>query len=703
MVQRRFRPKKNRTTEFSEVPGLVKLWVLRLLAPLGGHREFVKNDGFQNDALARFLGLSEWLDGDGYDIDRRSALAALRKMHQQCEHDTPRQANGSTYLTANITKLSELAGLSETDRRILQFTVFIHSEQLLEDAADYLGALSSGKLQQVLAQLLDAPEHDIRTALSADGLLATSGLVKVDRQGTGMLRHKLDLLSTGFADAMLYSDAEPVSLLRDIVVPSKPTRLALEDFEHIRQSLAILLPYLRHALAEQRPGVNILLYGVPGTGKSELSRLMAKELACELFEVAGEDHDGDPLTGDRRMRAFSAAQRFLSRRRVLILFDEVEDVFGQRSSPFGFFTAPAPSRKAWINQMLEGNTIPALWVTNSVELLDHAFIRRFDLVIEMPIPPQRQRERIVRSAGADMLPEAAIRRIACADHLAPAVITRAVSVVKCIQDELKGKDIPATVEHLIGNTLAAQGHRPLKPEEAQRAAGAYDPAFINADADLVKVAKGLARTRSGRLCLSGPPGSGKTGFGQWLAEKLEVPLCVKTASDLISSYVGGTEQNIAEAFRGAGQQGALLLIDEVDSFLQDRRRAQRTWEVTGVNEMLTRMESFAGVFIATTNMMPLIDQAALRRFDLCVTFDYLSPEQAWRLLQRHCKALGLSAPGRHLKAAIANLRILTPGDFAAVVRQTRFNTVRTPAAFIEALEQHCRLKDDSDRKAIGFF
>lgn len=88
-----------------------------------------------------------------------------------------------------------------------------------------------------------------------------------------------------------------------------------------------------------------------------------------------------------------------------------------------------------------------------------------------------------------------------------------------------------------------------------------------------------------------------------------IPLLIKRASDLMSMWVGENEQNIALAFKEAEQDGALLLIDEVDSFLQDRRGAKNSWEVTLVNEMLTQMEAFSGVFIASTNLMDGLDQA----------------------------------------------------------------------------------------------
>ncbi len=97
------------------------------------------------------------------------------------------------------------------------------------------------------------------------------------------------------------------------------------------------------------------------------------------------------------------------------------------------------------------------------------------------------------------------------------------------------------------------------------------------------------------------------------------------------------------------------MIDEVDSFLSDRRAAQRSWEVSMINEMLTQMESFSGIFIASTNLMDGLDQAALRRFDLKAKFDFLSDEQVWKLFVRHCRKLGLPHRKKALPLQLATL------------------------------------------------
>lgn len=143
------------------------------------------------------------------------------------------------------------------------------------------------------------------------------------------------------------------------------------------------------------------------------------------------------------------------------------------------------------------------------------------------------------------------------------------------------------------------------------------------------------------------------------------------------------------------------MIDEVDSFLRDRGQARQSWEVTMVNEMLTRMEAYPGIFIASTNLMDNLDPAALRRFDLKVGFSFLKPQQSELLFHRYTASLGLEAASPADLQRLHTLGMLTPGDFAAVVRQHRFRPLVTPAAFVAALAQECALKAPVSR-SIGF-
>ena len=682
-----------------DIPPIVHLWLFRLLVPLGVHREFVQKDGFSNDTFAELLGLGDWIDSANRDFDQKTIRAELRKLHYAAERKW-HNAGAPSCLQKNVARLSKLVGLSQTDCRILEFAVLIQNERLLNETADWLGQLSSVKVFHVLSVLLDLAEQEIRLCLSAEGVLAKSGLVSVGRTGTETLRGKLDLLSHNFADIIFSSDADPVGLLRDTVTLGSLPQLTIADYAHISPSLSLLRPYLKHAITSGRSGVNVFLHGEPGTGKSQLAKVLAKELDCELFEVASEDADGDPVKGEQRLRAFRVAQGFFGQRRALIVFDEAEDVFSDQGGFFGGKSI-AQTRKAWVNRILGENSIPTLWLSNSIGGVDPAFIRRFDMVFEIPVPPKKQRERIVEDVCADLLDASSVVRIAASESLAPAVVARAASVVRSIRDELGEMGATAAVELLINNTLEAQGHRQIQKHDPSRLPDIYDPAFIHADSDLAKVAAGLVKSRSGRLCLYGPPGTGKTAYGRWLAEQMGVRLLVKRASDLMSKWVGGNEKNIARAFKQAEQENALLLIDEVDSFLLDRRGAQHSWEVSSVNEMLTQMESFSGVFIASTNLMEGLDQASLRRFDLKVKFDFLKPEQAWELLRRHCSKLAIVTPQPQQLTRLMRLHNLTPGDFAAVVRQSQFRPITSSADLVSALEAECAIKDGA-KAAIGF-
>ena len=683
----------------SEVPPIVRLWLVRLMVDLGAHREFVGEHGFSNDSTAQAIGLGDWIDCSRQEYDRKAILSDLRRIHKQVE-STHGASTVPATLRNNVDRLAKLVGLSATDCRILEFAVLIRSESVLDEACDRLGTLTSIKVFHALSILLDIPEAEIRSSLNAHAVLGKSGLVAVDRSGATYMLSKLDLLSDHFADLILSCDVEPVGLLRDTVHQGGPATLVLNDYRHIDESLQILLPYLRNSLATGRKGVNVYVHGSPGTGKSELARTLAADLGCELFEVASEDSDGDPVNGERRLRAYRAAQSFFVQRKALLVFDEVEDVFNDGDGFFGR-KSTAQTRKAWINRMLEENTVPTIWLSNSIGGMDRAFVRRFDIVIELTVPPRKQREQIILQACAGLLDAKQVSRIAEAEELAPAVVTRAAAVVRSIDADLTAFGVAHAVEHLVSSTLEAQGHQPLQRNNADRLPEIYDPLLIHADADLVDVANGLIQSKSGRLCLYGPPGTGKTAFGRWLAGHLGAPLLVKRASDLMSKWVGENEKNIARAFRQAEQDGALLLIDEVDSFLQDRRGAKAGWEASLVNEMLTQMESFSGVFIASTNLMTGLDQAALRRFDLKVKFDFLRASQAVDLFTRHCSQLNIDPPSATHVNRISHMAKLTPGDFAAVARQNRFRPIRSAQGLLIALEAECAIKEGA-KSGIGF-
>lgn len=672
----------------------VRQWILIMLVPLGGMHSYSYNE-VVNDALLQAL----------FNFDDPEIELCKAELHAMLRKEYRRHCSQRTHLPdvlqRNVAELAKLVDLNTVESCIVEFAVALSMDSRLSDAAELLNELNTAKLFYSLATLLDCTETQIRTALSRDGTLMRTGIFNLRNFDHVALVSKLDVLSASFADTLYCGTVSPDALLRDEIKRSSQAQLKIKDYSSLSAHLDILLPYLKHSLKQRNAGVNILLHGEPGTGKTELARLLAQLNQCQLFEVASEDSEGDAVSSQRRLDAYRAAQHFFANNDSMLVFDEVEDIFSEAS--FDFFApraALAGKNKAWINQLLEHNSIPTVWISNSIHRMDPAFVRRFDFVIEVPLPNKEQRIKILKRYSKDLLDKKTLQHLANQEQLSPAVIERAARVISSIAPQLES---PAqSMQLLINSTLTSQGHSTGEPEKKQSKTQGYDPAFIRADIDLAGLTAGLLAHPSARLCLYGPPGTGKTAYGHWLAEQLDKPLIIKRASDLLAPYVGENEQNIAAAFKQAEKEQAVLMIDEVDSFLSDRRAAHRSWEVSMVNEMLTQMESFSGIFIASTNLMDGLDQAALRRFDLKAKFDFLSTEQVWKLFVRHCKQLGLPYGKKALPQQLAAVEYLTPGDFAAVTRMARFHPLQSAEAFIQALSNEASHKEQVKKRRIGF-
>ena len=672
-----------------------KLWLFRILIPLKGSREFYHRNGMVSDTVAEACGLERWINHKNFDS--QEATRELRRLHRKAELN-PGPAPRNRILTENIKKVASLLGLTKLDCEILEFVTLLHQVELLEECADLLGHVSAVDLPKILSVLLRAPKAKIQIALSSKSALIGSGLLQPIPHERNSLSSMLSPLSASFVIGMLSKSGSPLRLFNESVKMSSPAHLRLADYEHVATEVDILVKYLRQSLARKRIGVNILLHGEPGTGKTQLAKAIAKKLRAKLFEVSCEDNNGDELSGLQRLTGYRCGQSFLSGQHELILFDEIEDVFA--SIRRGGFDSASPVGKAWMIRLLEENPVPTLWLTNSLACIDAAYRRRFDVVIELAVPGRTQRRKIAAAACSDFIDTAGLNRLAASRQLSPAVINRAASVVSLIRDDLAAENCQPAVELLINNTLSCMG-KPRISAVPTNLSQVYDPGCVEADVDLLSIAAGLARKKKGRICLSGPPGTGKSAYARWVAEQCKVEIMEQRASDLISKWVGETEEKIAAAFQNAKTERAMLLFDEVDSFLQDRRGARASWEVTQVNEMLVQMENFDGIFAATTNLMHGLDQAALRRFDLKVQFGYLRPEQAWALLEQYSKLLRLSKPKQDLKRILTSLANLTPGDFATAVRRHHFDPIATPQGFIAILQAECHAKEDA-RSSIGF-
>jgi len=682
------------------LPELLQLWLLRMLVLLDGSDSWRSSITYELQRLGPALGLAHALPQEEPADENPARLqklwiARLRAIEGRAnEYQTPE------VLARNVQRVADLIGLHPVEVRIIEFSVLLKANHKLKLGAARLGDLDKSQVLHALSTILDIPLTAIRQALHPQARLAQSSLLTINSGYSDTLDDKLKLLSESLHAKLIDDDVQPESWLQHMIYKAEPAHLKLEDYGHVGKTLKILRPYLKQATETSAAGVNIFLYGPPGTGKTQLSKLLAQDCGSDLYEVSSEDEDGDAMSGAHRIKALNAANGLLKQRKAMLLFDEAEDVFN--TGKFSVFLSgkEKPSIKGHINRLLEQNALITIWVCNTASV-DPAYVRRFDVVLELSIPPKAQRQRIIESTCNGMLAAPAVARMADSENLSPAVVARASKVIHSVRSQIDAETAASSLELLINHTLLAQGYTGIARQNASCLPAVYNPDYINSKENLQAITHQLTMHQCGRLCLYGPPGTGKTAFARWLADQLQMPLQMRRASDLFDKYVGGSEKRIAQAFTQAQDEGALLLIDEMDSFLQSRQKARARWELSQVNEMLTQIEAFSGLLIATTNLMGTLDVAALRRFDLKLCFDYLRPTQAEQMLIHCCNQLGLAAPSTGDIGLVRRLDQLTPGDFATVMRQHSFRPLQSPSHMVTALTDESALKPSAKRQ-MGF-
>jgi len=709
-------------------------------------RRCVANDNWKghealtgNDFLARYgMWRGPYEEGtlffylDEYAKDQpKDLLTLLSATGDWLTHALKKQ---STLVEKNIDALAGLLQLNKAERALLLYGTLARYQRDLRSILVEFKVNNAPEAYAAIAQVAGVNASEVGEALRAGSRLERIGLVE-----NLISEHNI----TDLADLMKVSEKLPPVLMREyrdqaelmavFTRPSSKSALTLSDFSFVEDDTRVLCRLLGNAVARKEAGVNVLLYGPPGTGKTELAKVVAQAAGLELFEVEYADRDGNSLSGRDRYRSLQIAQVFLKgSAQSALLFDEVEDVFPPISSEAAQLLAraeqvAAPSSgsvngKAWVNQILESNTVPTIWVTNRIEQIDPAFRRRFAYHLELKSPPPGAREGVVRKTleGVEVS-DAFVAKLTARKGLTPAQIRTAVRFAGLVGADvvqttpviagvaaaatLESSPVEKLIERQLKNADQALGSR-TDSLPTRRMVTQYDLSMLNIESrfDIPRIVEALKARGHGSLCFYGAPGTGKTALGEHIAAAIEKPLIIKQASDLMSKYVGETEQQMAAMFREAESEKAVLLLDEADSFLQDRRGAQRTYEVTEVNEMLQGMERYNGIFVCTTNLLDRLDQAALRRFTFKIKFKPLTPSQRETMFEVEALAGDATLFTAEIRSRLALMDQLCPGDFAAVKRQSVILDAELGALeFLEQLEAEHRIKPEvRENRGMGF-
>ncbi len=629
-------------------------------------------------ALSEWAGAHwEWLLGRPLAEEEKPELQPLLRLLD----DAPASDGAMPHALSLADALGEMLGFEPLDRQLLRLMIAIARFPRLAALAQIAGRHI--ELATLLGEMAGA-DPDRAAGAVRQSAVQRLGLASFQQRRYG---HEIDVQLRWAIEQML--DCEPPAgeeIIDALVGPRQPASLSLDDFGAVADA-DFLLRLLAGALRDRAAGVNILIHGPPGTGKTELARTLAAAVGATLHAIGEADGEGEEPNRWERLCNLRLAQRLLGERgNTLLLFDEMEDLIGDAQPGFGDWMTKREGSKVFVNRMLETNGVPVIWTSNTIGNVDPAILRRMSFVLKLDTPSAGTGRRMLARIAADegVAPGEGFDRLLFRAPEAATVLRTALRSARLAGDEQGGvRPAEALVRALRGGELPLEGE------------GMLDLDLFEADVSIEGLIGRLATQEATdvSLLLTGVPGTGKTALAHHLARALDRPLLVKRASDLLSRWVGGTEEAIAEAFCEARARGGVLLFDEVDSLLFDRGTARTNWEVSQVNELLSWLDRHPLPVVAATNHAWKLDPAVLRRFVFKLELRSLGGQRAARAFERF---FGCAAP-----ASLAEVNRLTPGDFAVVARQLRHDPAAHAREIVERLRREVAAKPEAAGR-LGF-
>ena len=228
-------------------------------------------------------------------------------------------------------------------------------------------------------------------------------------------------------------------------------------------------------------GTSFILYGPPGTGKTRLVSLLAQDLQWDLVVLTPADFLSEGGLGSIHRAAQNVFEDLLRLRRVVVLFDECEELFKRRDPPGERVPrAEAYAASRTESAFLTAAMLPGLqrlhdqhWVvfvlatnTTSLEELDPAVTRhgRFDFKLPVGHPSKAARDRFLRDAVLEhMRPDTRGEPLGPAPQLDP----DERMVFLAIREAFSGarEDIPWFVIERVVDSALRKVSAPRRPQD----------------------------------------------------------------------------------------------------------------------------------------------------------------------------------------------------------------------------------------------
>jgi transitional endoplasmic reticulum ATPase len=175
------------------------------------------------------------------------------------------------------------------------------------------------------------------------------------------------------------------------------------------------------------------------------------------------------------------------------------------------------------------------------------------------------------------------------------------------------------------------------------------------------------------LLLAGPPGTGKTTVAKVLAAQARCSFYPISGADVMSKWVGESEQNIRQLFERAREnRPSIVFIDEIDAIAARRGESLGTHD-SHVNQLLAEIDGIGGqrgVFVVgATNRPDQLDPALLRGGRLSRTIMLGLPEEAERRAILRLYTARMPTVAVDLDALAARTDGFSPADLKSLAQE----------------------------------
>jgi SpoVK/Ycf46/Vps4 family AAA+-type ATPase len=382
----------------------------------------------------------------------------------------------------------------------------------------------------------------------------------------------------------------------------------------------------------------ILLFGPPGTGKTEIARTLANESGLYFLGTGVSDFKAQ-YTGQSSSKVRDIFALARSKAPSILFIDEIESIAPDRKSTGGdAFTGDI------VTQMLvemEGVTssdkpVFVLAATNIPEAIDKAILSRFGEQIEIGLPQEDDRKRILEILIGTKVQSSEFD-----------IETTSAEVAKLFNGK-SGRDLKNFVNRVVETEAFDTGDPSLMDltsakfidaansefdkESRRDKSKTWDKLILQTETKnrLQQVSRLLQQSEQLKskgydapkgMLLFGPPGTGKTEIARTLANESNLPFLSATTTEIKGIHIGESARNVADMFAKARTQApCILFLDELEA-LAAKRGSSLSDQYTGeiVNQLLQEIDGVKNheqtVFLlGATNLPESIDDAIKSRF-----------------------------------------------------------------------------------------